>query len=694
MRARVQTVLQSETGECGLACLAAVTLAHGGGTDLADLRARCPASVRGTTLQQLMELAVEHGFNPRALQLETGELDQLQLPAILHWDLCHYVVLVSIGKDQAKIMDPAVGRCSLGKRALAKHFTGIALELHPTAQLVVESPRPKLNLLTLLRNTRGLGRGMAHTLAIASCLQLLALLGPVTTQWMLDRALPYSDQALLQIVVLASALLGLLTLVFQAARGWLLAGLSAQVRMAWTGALANHLFRLPITFFQSRTLGGTLSRYDSIRSVQELLTETTPEVILDGMLAGTTLLIMALYAPGLALLCAITWLLYAGFRYALFPVQLERSTQVLAQAAQERSCLLETLRNIATWKQRAAIGQRCGMYLNHLSGETNAHTRLRIFGIHSGLIRQGLSTTERVMVMWLGATSVMAGELSLGMLVAFLAYKMQFSTRVANMVDRVFELRSLGLHSQRIADITSHQIEAPDQEPADGCNTAHSLRLCKLSFRYSLSDPWLFRHLELQLAPGQWIALHAPSGTGKTTLMSLLGGLLEPTEGQLLCNGRDVNNWREGYRRSIGVVMQQDGLLSGTLAENISFFDPAPDRQRIEEVSRLVGIHEQIMRWPLAYFTRVGEMDHTLSGGQVQRLTLARALYHHPRLLLLDEAFSQLDVQTENLVCGRLKSIGMTLISVSHRRNSLDFADRILSLQGRQPARLTTYRRR
>lgn len=694
MPAKVQTVLQTETGECGLACLAAITIAHGGGTDLADLRARCPSSVRGTSLQQLMELAVDQGLSARALKLEPAELDQLQLPAILHWDLCHFVVLVSVGAGRVKIMDPSVGRCSLDQQALEKHFTGIALELQPTSRLVIEPPGPRLNLLTLLRKTCGLGRAMAQTLAIASCLQLLALLGPVSTQWMLDRALPYSDHGLLQVIVLASALLGLLTLAFQAARGWLLASLSAQVRMAWTGALANHLFRLPVTFFQSRTLGGTLSRFDSIRSVQELLTETTPEVILDGMLAGTTLLIMTLYAPGLALLCALTWLLYGGIRFALFPVQLERSTQVLAQAARERSCLIETLRNIVTWKQRAAIGQRCGIYLNHLAGETNAHTRLRMFGIHSGLIRQGLSTTERVMVMWLGATSVMAGDLSLGMLVAFLAYKMQFSTRVANLVDRVFELRSLGLHSQRIADITSHEIETPDQEPADGSSTCHSLWLCKISFRHSPSDPWLFRHLDLQLAPGQWIALHAPSGTGKTTLVSMLGGLIEPTEGRVLCNGRDISNWREGYRRSIGVVMQQDGLMSGTLAENIGFFDSNPDRKRIEEVSRLVGIHGQIMTWPLGYLTRVGEMDHTLSGGQVQRLLLARALYHRPRLLLLDEAFSQLDVKSENLICERLRQTGITLVSVSHRRNSLDFADRILAFQGQHPARLTMYHRR
>jgi ATP-binding cassette subfamily B protein RaxB len=190
------------------------------------------------------------------------------------------------------------------------------------------------------------------------------------------------------------------------------------------------------------------------------------------------------------------------------------------------------------------------------------------------------------------------------------------------------------------------------------------------------------------------VALHAPSGIGKTTLINIFGGLLEPSEGQLLCNGREVKNWLESYRRSIGVVLQEDGLLTGTLAENICFFDPHPDRQRIEQVAKIADIHEDIVTWPLGYFTRIGELDHALSGGQVQRLLIARALYHRPRALLLDEAFSQLDVGSENRICEGLKATGITCLVVTHRQSSLGFADRVLTMQGQYPARLKTYRPR
>lgn len=633
-------------------------------------------------------------MNARALQVEINELGRLKLPAVLHWDLCHYVVLISIKAGKYLIMDPATGRSTMEKGSLARHFTGIALELQPTPELTTPAPCLKLDLFGLLRNTRGLAGAMTHSLLIASCLQLLTLLSPVATQWILDRALPSGDQALLQVIVIASALLGVLTLVFQAARGWLLTRVSAQVRMAWSGALARHLFRLPVTFFQRRSLGGTLSRFDSMRPVQELLTETSPEVVLDGALASTTLLIMGLYAPGLALVCATTWMLYAGIRYLMFPSQLECNTQVLVQGARERSCLLETLRHVATWKQRSAAGQRSAAYLNHLSRETNAHTRMRLFGIRAGLIRQALGTTERVLVLWLGASAVIAGELSVGMLVAFLAYKIQFSTRIANLVDRTFELRSLGLHRERIAEISAHPAEAIDREPAEAGEGPYRLSLRNVSYRHSPAERWLFRDVNVDIHSGQWVALHAPSGIGKTTLTSILGGLLEPSEGQLLCNGRDVKNWLESYRRSIGAVLQEDGLLSGTLAENICFFDPHPDRQRIEQVARIAGIHPDIVTWPIGYYTRIGEMDHSLSGGQVQRLLIARALYHRPRLLLLDEAFSQLDVQSENRICESLKATGITCLVVTHRQSSLGFADRVLTLQDKYPARLTTYRPR
>ncbi len=694
MPGKLPTVLQSESGECGLACLAAITRAHNGGSDLAQLRQMFPSSTRGTSLGQLIEVAQAQGMNARALRVEISELSQLKLPAILHWDLCHYVVLISIKAGKYLLMDPATGRASLEKGSLARHFTGIALELCPTPDLVASSPRLTLDLLGLLRNTRGLAGAMTHTLLIASCLQLLTLLSPIATQWILDRALPSGDQALLQVIVIASALLGILTLAFQAARGWLLTRVSAQVRIAWSGALARHLFRLPLTFFQRRSLGGTLSRFDSMRPVQELLTETSPEVVLDGALASTTLLIMSLYAPGLALICAATWMLYAGIRWLMFPSQLEYSTQVLVQGARERSCLLETLRNVATWKQRAAAGHRSATYLNHHSRETHAHPRMRLFGIRAGLIRQALGTTERVLVLWLGATAVITGELSVGMLVAFLAYKIQFSTRVANLVDRAFELRSLGLHRERIAEISAHPVEEIDREPAECGEAPYQLALRNASYRHNPTERWLFRDVNVELHSGQWVALHAASGIGKTTLISILGGLLEPSEGQLLCNGREVKNWLESYRRSIGAVLQQDGLLSGTLAENICFFDSHPDRQRIEQVAKIADIHEDIVTWPLGYFTRIGELDHALSGGQMQRLLIARALYHRPRLLLLDEAFSQLDVPSENRICEGLKATGITCLAITHRQSSLEFADRVLTLQGQYPAALRTYRPR
>lgn len=694
MRQRLPTVLQAESGECGLACLAAVIRFHGGGQDLNGLRQLSPASSRGMTLKQLMAVANGAGFNTRALRLEPEELPGLKTPAVLHWDQGHFVVLAGSRGKLYQVMDPALGRRSLNARELSRHFTGVALELDPATTLDARRQAPGLKLRALVRQTRGLTRALGHTLAMAVCLQLLALLGPVATQWVLDRAIPTADRPLLQLIVLATAALGALTLAFQAARGWLLARIAAQVRQAWSGSLFSRLLRLPAHYHRRRTLGGSLSRYDSMRAIQELLTETTPEVLLDGLLACTTLVLMVLYAPALALCCAFTWLIYALLRAAMFPAQRDHHARLLVRSAAERSCLLETLRNCATWKQRASTALCCGRYLNLLSAETNAGTGLRLFTMRCALLRNGLGQAERALVLWLGASAVIAGELTIGMLVAFLSYKQQFSARVADLVDRAFELGSLGLHRERIGDITALDPEPVDTGAGEPGSAPHGIRLEAAAFRYSDSEPWLFRNLHLRLGPGDWLALHANSGTGKSTLLCILGGLLEPVEGGLFCNGRSVRGWMDAYRGSLGVVHQGDGLLGGSLLENIAFFDPRPDRRRIEEVSRLAGLHEQVCAWPSGYATRVGELDHGLSGGQVQRVLIARALYHRPRLLLLDEAFSQLDEASESRICAGIKSLGITCLAVTHRSTSFRYANEVLSLQGPQPARIRRFRPR
>jgi ATP-binding cassette, subfamily B, bacterial CvaB/MchF/RaxB len=285
-----------------------------------------------------------------------------------------------------------------------------------------------------------------------------------------------------------------------------------------------------------------------------------------------------------------------------------------------------------------------------------------------------------VAVIWLAALLVMDGRFSVGMLFGFLAFKMLFITRISNLVDKAIEFRMLDLHAERIADIA---LAEPEQmQPATFTPSAAPLLIegRGLGFSYGI-EGFTFRNIDFLVRPGETVAIVGPSGAGKTTLVKVLVGLLDRTEGTLTYSGRDVREWdRAAYRGRIGVVLQDDQLFVGTLEDNISFFDPAHDPARVRECATSAGIAEDIEAMPMQYNTIVGSLGVALSGGQKQRVLLARALYHQPQVLFLDEAFDQLDLAREREITERLKTLGISLVIVSHRPETVREVDRTVRL--------------
>src|SRR5207253_9491581 len=269
-----------------------------------------------------------------------------------------------------------------------------------------------------------------------------------------------------------------------------------------------------------------------------------------------------------------------------------------------------------------------------------------------------------------------------GMLFAFMAYKEQFSARVAGLIDKMIELRMLNLQGERLADIV---LTAPEEEtptmPMDAIDA--SLEVRALSFRYSDTEPFVLLNCSFAVEPGDSIAIVGPSGGGKTTLVKLMLGLLAPTDGKILAGGVDIQKLGiDRYRKLVGTVMQDDQLFAGSIADNVSFFDPAPDQTAIEKFARLAAVHEDIIAMPMGYNTLIGDMGAALSGGQKQRILLARALYKQPRILFLDEATSALDVQKERAVNEAIRSLNLTRILIAHRPETIASAERVLVLQG------------
>jgi ATP-binding cassette, subfamily B, bacterial CvaB/MchF/RaxB len=395
---------------------------------------------------------------------------------------------------------------------------------------------------------------------------------------------------------------------------------------------------------------------------------------------------MWLYSPWLAVLAIGTTTIYALVRALAYRLYRRANEEAVVYAAYENSHFLESLRGMASIKALAIGDRRQGVWNNYLVDRVGAELRVGKIDMIFTIASTFLFGLDRVLVIFFGARAVLDGALSVGMLVAFLAYKDQFSLRVGKCLDTVVKLGTLTVHGERIADIALAEPEygaaansIGDAATVGGVKAGLGARA--ISFRYSDAEPRIIADFDLDVAPGECVALAGPSGAGKTTLLKIFAGLLRPNAGTVLIDDVPIDAiGLEAYRAQIGCVLQEDRLFAGSIAENIAGFSPSPDRERIQQVAKLAAIHEEIMRMPMGYETLVGDMGSSLSGGQMQRVVLARALYRGPRILLLDEATSHLDEDNERAINEAIRRLPISRLIVAHRRSTLDMADRVVPI--------------
>jgi ATP-binding cassette subfamily B protein RaxB len=675
-------VLQIEAAECGLSCLAMVAGYFGAPFDAGSLRRRFGMSLKGATLRDVVRVANQLGFAARPLRLELAELPLLRTPAILHWDLNHFVVLKRVRGATAIIHDPAAGVRRLSFAELSRHFTGVALELTPTGGFEPAGRSMRVRLRPLLGRLVGIKSSLAHLIAIALAMEVLAMVSPLFLEWVVDHALVTGDDSLLQGLVLAFTLLLLMQAAVSAMRGWMVIVLGASLKVQARTNLFSHLLQLPASYFEMRHLGDIMSRFTSQETILRAITTELVVAILDGLMCAITLAIMLLFSPTLTALVIAGALLYAILRWTLYTPLRQASAENIVWAARRDSHFLETLRGIKTIKLFNGQDERRAQWLNLLVGTTNRQItteKLQLaFRVGNALLLGGLG----ILVIWRGAVQVLANIFSVGMLVAFIAYKDQFLRRVSELIDKMVDLQMLRLHAERLGDIALTAPEANDY--ADGplpVPSAVTVEARHLSFRYSSNDPLILDDVSFHIEGGESVAIVGPSGCGKTTLLKLLAGLLQPNSGEILVGGEPLTRiGLERYRAMIGVVMQDDQLFAGSIADNISFFAAQPDFERVVRCARMAAVHDDIVAMPMGYGTLIGDMGTVLSGGQKQRVLIARALYREPRLLLLDEATSHLDVEREDAVNGAVRAAQVTRIIIAHRPETIRSADRVIVL--------------
>jgi ATP-binding cassette subfamily B protein RaxB len=466
-------------------------------------------------------------------------------------------------------------------------------------------------------------------------------------------------------------------------RGRVVIWLSSRLGLQWTGNVFAHLLRLPLRFFERRHLGDIVSRLGSVQAIQRLLTTAFVETVIDGLMAVVTLALMLAYSWKLALATLLAVGVYLTIRLACYRSARDRTEQQLVAAARQQTCLLESLRGIQSLKIAGNESQRRSAHANLMVETVNHEMRLAHFSLGFGSASQLVFGCERIAVIWMGAGLAMGNVFSVGMLIAYLAYRDQFSQRVAALVDRGMELRMLRLHGERLADIV---LTAPEDRrgPGESVQPLEArIQVEGLSYRYSDDEPWVLRSCSFNVEPGESVAIIGASGCGKTTLMKVLLGLARPGAGHVRVGGQDMHGMGLRNLASFAAaVMQDDQLFAGSIADNISAFDPDVDQARVESAARLAAIHDAIAAMPMGYHSLIGDMGSLLSGGQKQRLLLARALYRNPRILILDEATSHLDVVSERLVSAAVRKLQLTTLIVAHRPETIAAADRVLVMDG------------
>jgi len=510
---RIPVILQSEAPECGIACLAMVASYYGHRTDLSAMRLRLSPSLKGITLKHIAQIGETMGMTARGVQVPLESLGKLRLPAILHWDMNHFVVLAQVSGRKITVHDPARGKRVLTLEEASRHFTGVAMEFTPTSGFQKKDEREKIKSWQLLSAASGLKGTIAQILLLSFALEVFAIAMPFFLQLTVDRVLVGRDRDLLTVLGIAFCVLVVIQVAVAAVRAWVGVYLSTNINLKLLTNLFNHMLRLPLGWFEKRNIGDIVSKFRSVDAIQRTLTSTFVETAIDGVMVVLTLLVMGYYSVLLTSIVVTAALLYALARWTFYYPQRYATDEQLAHEARSGTHFIETLRGMMAIKLNIREAERRSAYQNLVVDQTNAGVRVQNVGILQRASNALIFGLENVLVIWIAALLVMEGKFTVGMLYAFIGFKLLFLTRVINLIDKWNEFRMLDLHAERIADIALADPEGSKPSiPGETTSGTLTIEAKDLGFAYG-PEGFVFRHVirrgEEVLVEGQEVRIFA-----------------------------------------------------------------------------------------------------------------------------------------------------------------------------------------
>ncbi len=689
-RKRSPVVLQMNTVECGAACLAMILGYHGRATSLADCRAACAPGRDGITAQTLVSAARAQGLRVKAYTVQNdANFRDIPLPAIVHWNFSHYVVLERLSSVGVEIIDPAEGRRHLTLGEFALGFTGVILTMEPGPEFESRTTGGHplwRQFLQVMWRTAGTPTALGQILLASLILQILGLAIPLFTQVLVDSVLPYRIENILVILGMGMAILVLSQMVAGYLRATVMIYLQARLDTQLMLGFFERMLALPFSFFQQRSTGDLIMRLASNSQIRATLTSQTLSVVLDGSLALAYLAILlwqdvVLGALAFGMAAVQVMLLLTTLRRTVTLTQ-----QRLGAEAEAQGYLIEALNGIATLKAAGAEERALDRWGNLFVNELNLASQLGHLEAVIETVLLGLRMAAPLLLLWVGSWRVLDGSLTLGTMLALNALALAFLTPLASLMANGQRLQLVGAFLERIADVLTTEPEQDSNTTQIAPILSGRIEIRNVSFRYDEHADYVLRNISFSIKPGQKIALVGRSGCGKSTLAKLLLGLHSPSQGEIRYyetneasdEGILLSNLNfPTVRRQIGVVLQESFLFSGSIRQNIAFQNPDLDLISIQDAARLAAFDHEIEAMPMGYQTLVAEGGTGLSGGQRQRLSIARALANKPTILILDEATSQLDTITERTVDDHLTSLAATRIVIAHRLSTICNADQI-----------------
>ena len=693
-RRRVPVRLQLSSRECAAACLAMVLERCGRYVSLGQLRDQLGIGRDGATAKELVDGARAHGLRAKVYKAGLDDLVHVPLPAVLHWGFNHFVVLERLhlrGETVrgASLVDPARGRARVDRDELDDGFTGVVIALEPGAAFRTDAEigrRPRRGVwrsywraLFFSPGTPGV---LVQVLGVSLLVQLLGLALPALMAVAVDRVLPQGLDDAVPILALGVGVWAATLLVASVLRMALLVHLQGRLDQRTLSGFFEHLLSLPYRFFEERTSGDLLMRLSANSQIREILTSPTLSLFLDGGFVFVYLGVLLLNAPVFGLLA-----LSVGVAQTLVLVLSTRRVHDLMRRdlqarADQESFAVEALHGIATLKatgsEPAAFERWRDLFHRHLEVSLR---RQQLSGALDGVL-QTLRGLAPLALLVYGAHLVLDGGVSLGVMLAYHALAVAFLAPLGSLVANAQQLQMVGAHLERIADVLDAEPEqTADPRPAPRLGGRVTLEA--VSFRYSGNAPLVLHEVDLDIEPGAHVALVGRSGSGKSTLAKLILGLYPPSAGRVLYDGQPLAALDvRAARQQFGVVLQESYIFGGSIRRNIAFADPEMPLERVVEAARAAELADEIEAMPMGYETLLAEGGGSLSGGQRQRLSLARALATEPRLLVLDEATSQLDAVTERRIVDTLGRLAPTRVVVAHRLSTVRDADLIVVLDG------------